>query len=195
MKRILICIVCSLLYITSFAQIARQGDKYTDVPLFEGKVTFIKEVPAKANLSAEGNYTIMKDWAGVNFGKDPFVSSIRYGYQKRDFIAKSRIELLLPPDSNGVREKMVMRYRVNGFLFKDKCVLEITDISYLYENSGKNSLLSRIIRAEDFITEDAIKVNDSFQELKTNTRKSTLYFLNELVADFEDKFKEEQKTE
>lgn len=195
MKRIWICIVCSLLSITSFAQIAKQGDKYTTVPLFEGKVTFIKEVPAKANLSIEGNYTIMKDWAGINFGKDPFISSIRYGYQKHDFIAKSRIELLLPPDSKGIREKMIMRYRVNGFLFKDKCVLEITDISYLYENSGKGNLLSRIIRAEDFITDEALKVNDGFQELKSNTRKSTLYFLNELVTDFEEKFKDDQKAE
>ena len=82
-----------------------------------------------------------------------------------------------------------MRYRVNGFLFQDKCVLEITDISYLYENSGKGNLLTRIIRAEDFITNDAIKASDGFQELKVNTSKSTLYFLNELNEDFENIYK------
>lgn len=189
MKKFLIYIVCSLISVTCFAQVIKQGQKFTSIPVFEGKVTFIKEIPAKPNLSIEDNYKILKDWAGTKYGKDPFISSIRYGYQNHEFIAKSRIELLLPADSKGVREKMIMRYRVNGFLFQDKCVLEITDISYLYENSGKGNLLTRIIRAEDFITNDAIKASDGFQELKVNTSKSTLYFLNELNEDFENIYK------
>jgi hypothetical protein len=83
---------------------------------------------------------------------------------------------------------MIMRYRINGFLFKDKCVLEITEISYLYENSKKNKLLPRVMRAEDFITDKAIATEDELQEYKTNTQKSTLYFLNELSESFETQF-------
>lgn len=191
MKKFLICIICGLFSITSFAQIVKQGEKFTTVPLFDGKVTFIKEIPAKSQLSVEENYKILKDWAGITYGKAPLVSSIKYGYQKHEFIAKSKIELLLPEDSKGVRETIIMRYRVNGFLFQDKCVLEITDVSYLYENSGNNKLLSRIIRAEDFITDDALKANDGFTELKNNTRRSTLYFFDELAANFEEQFKNE----
>lgn len=189
MKKFLICIICGLFSITSFAQIVKQGEKFTTVPLFDGKVTFIKEIPAKSQLSVEENYKILKDWAGITYGKAPLVSSIKYGYQKHEFIAKSKIELLLPEDSKGVRETIIMRYRVNGFLFQDKCVLEITDVSYLYENSGNNKLLSRIIRAEDFITDEALKANDGFTELKNNTRRSTLYFFDELAATFEEQFK------
>jgi hypothetical protein len=99
--------------------------------------------------------------------------------------------LILAHDSIGVREKMIMRYRLNGFLIRDKCVLEISDISYLYEDAGNGNLLSRVIKAEDFITDKALKANDSFHELKVNTRKSTLYFLNELITDFEEKYRVE----
>ncbi|MDR3059347.1 MAG: hypothetical protein LBU84_14570 [Prevotella sp.] len=187
MKKILLYITCSLLSITCFSQVVKQGEQFTKVPVLEEKVIFMKEIPLKSGLSAEDNYKLLKEWAGINYGKDPFISSIRYNLDNKEFIAKSRIELLLPANSKGEREKMIMRYRVNGFIFQDKCVLEIIDISYLYENSGKGNLLSRVIRAEDFITDKALEDNNHL-EIKTNTRKSTLYFLNELGANFENKF-------
>ncbi len=81
-----------------------------------------------------------------------------------------------------------MRYRVNGFIFQSKCVLEITEISYLYENSRNNKLLPRVIRGEDFITDKALEITDEVQEFRINTRKSTLFFLDELAKDFENKF-------
>ncbi|NDV93683.1 DUF4468 domain-containing protein [Dysgonomonas sp. 521] len=190
MKKILICIICSLLSIPSFAQIVKQGEKFKTVPLYEGKVTFIKEIPIKPHLSIDDNYKILKSWAGTHYGKDPFVSTISYRNKKHRFVAKSRIELLLPPNSKGVRERMSMRYRIKGLFYQNKCILEITDITYVYE-SGQNSLLSRTtIMAEDFITKDALSPNDGFIELKTNTRKSTLYFFNELAANLEDQFRD-----
>ena len=44
------------------------------------------------------------------------------------------------------------------------------------------------MRAEDFITDKAISTEDELQEYKINTRKSTLYFLDELSKSFETKF-------
>lgn len=188
MKRVLLCIVCSMFYIASFAQIVKLGERFTKVPVVEDKVTFLKEIPGKKGLSIEENYKLLKDWAVPHYARDPFISSIRYDLKNHEFIAKSKIELLLPVNSQGVREKMIMRYRINGFIFQDKCVLEVTEISYLYENAKKNTLLSRVMKAEEFITDDAILVRDELQEFRANTRKSTLYFLDELTKDLEAKF-------
>jgi hypothetical protein len=187
MKKIILYVICSLFSITSFAQIVKKGEQFTKVPVIDKKVIFIKEIPYIPNLSEDDSFKLLKEWAAANYGKDPFVSSIRYEMNKKKFIAKSRIELILPANSKDERETMVMRYRINGFIVQGKCVLEITDISYLYEDSGKGSLLSHIIHAEDFITDKALESTD-FLELKTNTHKSTLFFLNELGASFESKF-------
>lgn len=188
MNKLLLYIVCSLFTIPSFAQIVRLGEKFTAVSVIEDKVVFIKEIPLKRTYSTDAYYRLLKNWAITNYGKDPFISSVRHDPNNNEFIAKSRIELLLPANSKGVREKMVMRYRISGSVSNDKCVLEITDISYLYENLAKDKLLPRVIRAEEFITDKAVSVKDNLQEFKINTRKSTLFFLDELCRDFESKF-------
>jgi hypothetical protein len=188
MKKIVLYALCSLFPVFSLAQIVKLGERFTTVPVIEEKVTFLKEIPMKSDASASANYKLLREWAAANYGRDPFISSVRYDAAKNEFIAKSRVELLLPPNSKGVREKMVMRYRINGFLFRDKCVLEITEISYLYGDSGRNKLLPKVIRAEDFITDKAITTADQLQEYRVNTRKSTLYFLEELSKSFEEKF-------
>lgn len=188
MRKYFLFILGFVLSVNSFSQVAKQGEKFGSVPLIEEKVTFLKEVSLVGSMSADGNYSLLKDWAIENYGKDPFLSSVRHDTKNKEFIAKSRIELLLPPNAKGVREKMVMRYRINGFIFQDKCILEITDISYLYEDSSKNKLLPRIIRAEEFITDSAINIDDEIKEYRENTRKSTLFFLNELGDSFEQHF-------
>ncbi|NDV77646.1 hypothetical protein [Dysgonomonas sp. 511] len=171
-----------------FSQVVRQGEKFTEVPVVNGKILFLKEIPAKKDVSMSANYKTLKSWAVDRYGKDPFNSSIRYEGKNSEFIAKSRIELLLPHNEKGIREKMTMRYRINGFIFYDKCVFEVTDISYMYENSSKDKSLPKIIKGEDFITDEAINMNSEHTEIKTNTRKSTLFFLDELSKSFEEKF-------
>jgi hypothetical protein len=188
MKKYLVLIVFMLLFTASYAQVVKQGQKFEDVAVVNGKVVFLKEIPLKKNFSKDFNFKLLKDWARKNYGKDPFISSVRYDEKNYEIIAKSRIELLLPANSKGVREKMTMRYRVNGFLFQDKCVLEITDISYMYQNTSGEDKLPRVIRAEEFITNTIIDANGDFQELKLNTRKSTLFFINELANEFTEVF-------
>lgn len=188
MTRLTLYIICSLISLSSFAQVVRQGETFVDVSEVQGKVVFLKEIPAKKGISADASFNILKDWAKDNYGSDPFISSVRYDNRNKEIIAKSRIELVLPANSVGVREKMIMRYRINAFLFENKCVLEITDISYLYQNTRGDKTLPKVIRAETFITDKALKTSDDLHELRTNTRKSTLYFLNELAKTFEKQF-------
>lgn len=167
-------------------QIVRDGGMFTTVSVVGGKVVFLKEIQTNRKFSEKASYQRMVDWAKETYGRDPFISSIRYDSKKNEFIAKSKVELLLPPNSDGKREKMIMRYRINGFLVDSKCVLEITDISYLYENTKYNNLdLPKVIRAEAFITDKEVATQNGLGEIKANTRKSTIYFVNELTSGFE----------
>ncbi|MDU1890561.1 MAG: DUF4468 domain-containing protein [Dysgonomonas sp.] len=181
-------VICSLLSVKGFAQVVKQGEKFAGVHVIQDKVTFLKEVSLPKNVTLDSNYKTLKTWATNNYGKDLFVSSVHHDPKNHEFTAKSRVELLLPENSTGHRIKMVMRYRINGFIHNDKCVFEITDISYLCENHKKNNLLSKTVRAEEFITDYAMESDDGLHEIKNNTRMSTLYFLDELGRDFESKF-------
>lgn len=187
MKRNLFILFLIILTGSLSAQITRQNELFKEVPILNNKVAFVKEVKFNNGKTAEENYAILREWAKVNYGKDPFISSVRYDARKNEIIAKSRVELVLPENSLGVREKMVMRFRVDGFIFDDKCVLEITDLTYLHENA-KNKNLPKVIRAENFITDYMIEEENSLKELRINARKSTLYFLNSLGKDFEEQF-------
>lgn len=188
MNRLFLSIVFSFLSTLCFAQVVRQGEVFTDVFIVDDKVAFIKEIPLVANTTLEANFKVLNEWAKVNYGKDPFVSSVRSDSKKKEIISRSRVELLLPVNSGGIREKIIMRYRVNGFLYQDKCVLEITDIAYLYENQDKAKQLPKVIRAEEFIINDALLIKDDLQEFRINTRKSTLFFLNDLAKNLETHF-------
>lgn len=169
------------------AQIVKLNEEVTEVHVIDNKVTFIKEIPRPAGNNQDQCFRMMKDWAIRNYGKDPFISSVRTDAKTGEIIAKSRIELLLPEDSKQVRERFVMRYRVNGYVLENYCVLEVTDISFLYQGVKKEGAkaLPKVIRAEAFITNDMIEENSELQEIRRNVRKSTLYFVNELYAEFE----------
>lgn len=184
MKKYLISIILILSFSNIYAQIVKQGERFENIYVVDGKVVFLKEVPLKKNYSKDFNYSLLKDWAKKNYGKDAFISSVRYDNKNLEIIAKSRIELLLPANAKGVREKMTMRYRINGFIFQDKCVLEVREISYIYQNPDGSDRLPKVIRAEDFISNNVIDAVGDHQELKLNTRKSTLYFVNGLADDF-----------
>lgn len=186
MKKLLFIIITALFSISATSQITRQNELFKNITFINNKIAFVKEVTVDEEAPKK-NYNILKEWAKKSYGKDPFISSVRYDDKKNEILANSRIELILPENRFGVREKMVMRYRINGFLINDKCVLEITDLSFLYENS-KDKKLPRVIRAEDFISAQSIAIDDDLKELRVNTKKSTLYFLNALGKEFEELF-------
>lgn len=190
MNKLIATIIGLLLTINLSAQIVYLNEDATKVSVVEGKVVFLKEIPAPEGNTREANYKLLKDWAIKNYGKDPFISSVRVDPRAKEIIAKSRIELVLPEGSNNEREKFVMRYRVNGYILDNRCVLEVTDISFLYQGvkEQRSKSMPKVIRAELFITDDAIRKEDELKEIRDNTRKSTLYFINRLNKDFERAF-------
>lgn len=186
MKKLTLLIIALAYTLVSWAQVTRQDENFKTIPVIKNKIVFLKEVKLQ-EITPEEGYTKLKEWARENYGRDPFISSVRYDDDKSEIVAKSRIELVLPENSQRIREKVVMRFRVDGFIFEDKCVLEISELSFLHD-TAKDKNLPRFIRAEDFITDDNIAIEDDLQELKINLRKSTLYFLNTLGKDFEECF-------
>lgn len=183
MKHIILTIIGLLSVALASAQIAKDGELFTDVKTVDGNVVFIKEINLPDRDSS--TFSKLREWAKENFGKDPFVSSVRYDAKNMEIIAKSRIELLLPPDSKNVKEKVVMRYRLNAFIFQNKCVLEVKSISYMLDASKKALVKQTVQKAEDMIVDSVIKTDDPLFELKKNTQKSTIYFLNELALGLE----------
>lgn len=189
MRKIAILFIFLCATIALSAQIIGLNQEVVNVSLVEGKVAFVKEVPLPSGLSKSQAFEKIDRWATDNYGRDPFVSSVRSDKDNYEVVAKSRIELLLPVDSKGVRERFVMRYRINSFVTEDdKCILEIVDIALLYQaNKGdvKGKKIPRLLRAENFISDQYINIDDELSELRLNTKKSTLFFVNQLFKNFE----------
>lgn len=173
-KTIVLIISVSLLTAKAYSQNLLQNEKFSYVTTFEGKVIFLKEIPLK-NSDQDNSYLHLKEWCKKNYASDPLISNIRYDNTNREVVMKSKIELLLPPNVKNVREKVMMTYHFNTFIFGSKCILEIKDISYVLPREKKG------VKAEFLVTDRALSVKDDKQEIRTNIKKSTLYFLNDLA--------------
>lgn len=174
LKTIVLIISASLFGTNLYAQDLLQNDKFSYVRTFEGKVIFLKEIPLKY-INQTNAYLQLKEWCKINYASDPLISNIRYDNANKEIVIKSKIELLLPPNSKNVRDKATMTYHFNAFILDDKCILEIKDISYVLPNERKG------VKAEYLITDRALSIKDEKQEIKSNIKKGTLYFLNELA--------------
>jgi len=176
---LLLLLVC--LPTLAFAQITKSGESFTGVFRVNNKVVFIKEIDIKESTPDKA-YLILKEWTKLNFAKDVFNSSTNYEDDKKKVTARSRIELLLPEKQDGLREKMIMKYRLDAFIEDNKCIVEITKISFTNNKKENNNTLPKKISAEDLISDWAISLNDINSETRLNTKKSTLYYLNELIS-------------
>ena len=116
------------------------------------------------------------------------MSGIRFNEKERSITVSSKVELLLPENSEGVREKTMMNYRFDASITNAGCVLMIRDVTYQNVQEKGRSFFPKTSSAEDMITDSAINSNSSDNELKTNLRKGTLYFLNELYNDLKKEF-------
>jgi hypothetical protein len=177
MKRVLFFITIFISFWAN-AQVPLFVEPFKNVPLENGKVVFRRELKLNS-ANEEANFEALRVWARDNYGKDPFISSVRYDRKNMLITAKSRIELLLPLNSKNIREKIVMRYRIDVNLVGKQCTVVFREISFLYENPMKTTILPKISKAEAIISDQAITIQDEREELRANIRKSTLYFINQ----------------
>lgn len=184
LESITVCFVFffTLLSGSSFAQVLAQNEKFTYAPLFKNQVVLVREIPLN-NSDPEKSFHKVKEWGKERYASSPLISNIRYDNTNKEIIVKSKIELLLPENNDKVREKVVMTYHLNTFIFNDKCVFEVKGITYKLHN------VKRSVKAEDIITQSALEVSGPQQELRVNIQKSTLFFLNELADSLDNALK------
>lgn len=161
------------------AQVIKNDNIFSEVFVINNDVAFIKEVDIVGKTD-ETSYLSIKEWANLYYAKDIFNSSFNFRDQERKGTIKSRVELLLPENSSGERDKIIMRYRLNISVKDHKCIMEFVDISFINPEKEKNNTLPQKIKAKDLITDEAIAINDSDQKTRNDIRKSVLYYLNEL---------------
>ncbi len=165
-----------------------QNDKFRDVVMFNGQVVFLKEISLKNKNTAQ-NFLDLKKWAQTNYGNDPIVSSLMIKGKDKKIYCASKIELLLPANKQNIRERVVMSYKLDIFILEDKCVMEIKDIYYSFQNPGSTSSVKTTFNAEQMISDTALTLDDNLKELRQNTRITTLFFLNQLAGNLKNNFK------
>ncbi len=156
---------------------------FSGVPEVNGKVVFQQFIHTHQGLSEDQSYSLLYKWGKDNYAGNPLLSGIRFNEKERSITVSSKVELLLPENSEGVREKTMMNYRFDATITNAGCVLMIRDITYQNVQEKGRSFFPKTSSAEDMITDSAINSNSSDNELNTNLRKGTLYFLNELYND------------
>ncbi len=183
MKRILL-IIGLVLAITTSAQAQTENENvFSSVPEVNGKVVFQQFIHADKGLTEDQSYALLYKWGKDNYAGNPLLSGIRFNEKDKSISVSSKVELLLPANSKEVREKMMMNYRFDATITNSGCVLVIRDVTYQNVREKGKSFFPKSTSAEEMITDNALNVESSEKELKTNLRKGTLYFLNELYND------------
>ncbi len=185
MRKILITMT---LLLTILLQ-ANSQSIFTTVPVVNGKVVFQQFVHIDKSLSVDQRYSLLYKWGKDNYTGNPLLAGIRFDDKSKSITVSSKVELLLPQNSDGVREKVIMNYRFDASISGAGLTLVVRDINYQNAQSKSSSLFPKTFTAEDTISPNAItSASASEKEFRVNTQKSTLYFLNELYDDLSNVF-------
>lgn len=171
----IVCIILSYCFVTNVqAQTLLQNNGFQEVTVFQGKIVFLREIPLTGD-SQQTSFLRLKNWCKENYARDPLISNIRYDNNNKEVVIKSKIELLLVPNNQNIREKVTMTYHLNTFIINNRCVFEFKDISYTYPNNRKK------INAELVITDQGLISKNKDHVINAKIKQSTLYFFNELT--------------
>ena len=182
MKRILLIVGLVLTVIIAGSAQNQDENVFSTVPEVNGKVVFQQFIHTHQGLSEDQIYSLLYKWGKDNYAGNPLLSGIRFNEKDKSITVSSKVELLLPENSDGERLKKMMNYRFDASITNAGCVLIIRDVTY--QDGDKNkSFFPKLSSAEEMITVNAINSNSNDKELKENLRKGTLYFLNELYND------------
>ena len=182
MKRILL--IVGLVFTVIIGANAQTQDEnvFSTVPEVNGKVVFQQFIHTHQGLSEDQSYSLLYKWGKDNYAGNPLLSGIRFNEKEKSITVSSKVELLLPQNSDGERLKKMMNYRFDASITNAGCVLIIRDVTYQDSDKSK-SFFPKLSSAEEMITDSAINSNSKDKELKENLRKGTLYFFNELYND------------
>ena len=182
MKRILFIIGLAFTFIIGGSAQTEDEKVFASVPEVNGKVVFQQFIHTHDGLSTDQSYALLYKWGKDNYAGNPLLSGIRFNEKEKSITVSSKVELLLPENSDGIREKKMMNYRFDASITNAGCVLIIRDVAYQDAQKTK-TFFPKLSSAEEMITDSAINSNSGDIEFKSNLRKSTLFFLNELYND------------
>jgi len=178
--------ICFILVAQSslFAQQIMQNKGFTYVPAVNNQAILIREIPLKDVSVAAQSYNKLKSWIKKNFTTDLINSSIVYYNDDQAVLVKSKVDLLLPLlNEKNISEKSVMNYHLYTFIDNGKCIIQFSNIEYKIENAIP--VIKKKVRAENFVTNDALQINDVYKKERQETQKGTLYYFNELASTLE----------
>jgi hypothetical protein len=161
-----------------------QNGGFTAVPVYEGQVVLMREITLKyVSDATDVFYTRLKQWVKDNYSGDIF-STITYYDKDASVVVKSKVELLLPlMNEQNIGEKAVMSFHLYAFTKRGICTVQFSNIGYRLKETIPP--LSKKLKAEEFITDEAIRINDWYSKERATVRKSTLYYFNELTKKLE----------
>lgn len=158
------------------------GPAFSKVPVVNGKVVFQQFIHTDKELTADQKYALLHKWGKDNYTGDPMLSGIRFNDKDQSITVSSKAEFSLPANSKGVREKMLMNYRFDVSITNGGCLLVVRDITYQNVQNNSGSFFPKTYSAEEMITDAAVSsASGETKELRSNTQKSTVTFLNKLV--------------
>jgi len=182
MKRRKTLILSLLLAFVGFSGVNGQTDAaFSSVPVVNGKVIFQQFIPNTDGANAAQQYTRLQQWGKNRFQGKPLLSGIRFDDKGRSVTISAGEELRLPANAGG--GNVTMRYRFDTSVTNAGYTLVIRDITYQSEQPGSTSVFPKTYSAEQMITDQAVSAAGEEKELKNNTRKATLAFLNTLYEE------------
>lgn len=187
-KVFLMPILLSLFFVLGLNAQSHLEQVFTAVSVVNGKVVFQQFVHVDNSFSADQKYALLYKWGKDNYAGNPLLSGIRFDDKGKTITVSSKVELLLPENTQGVRLKMLMNYKLDASITNAGCMLSVRDITYQNVQERGKSFFPKAFSAEEWITDSAVSAASDTKELKQNTRKSTLYFLNELYGELNNVF-------
>jgi hypothetical protein len=161
-----------------------QKGRLKKIPIYNNKVVLIAEIPLKKIYSESQNYNKLKKWVKETYTTDIIHTSINYDNAEERVSIKSKVELLLPLlNTRNEGTKSVMSYELNTIILHGKCVFEVSNISYKIQKATPE--IKNRISAREFITASALDIQDDYTQVRNETQKGTLYFLNNLIESLE----------
>jgi hypothetical protein len=175
-------LILSLLIVSLFSMEGQTDARFSTVPVVNGKVVFEQFILADQGQTADQKYALLQKWGKNTFTGNPLLSGIRFDDKARTVTVSSKAELKLPANKAGVSEKIMMNYRFDASVTHAGCMLVVRDITYQTEQTGGSSFFPKVYTAEQMITDQAVSAASEESELRNNTRKETITFLNNLYA-------------
>lgn len=183
MKRILFIIGLVFTFMIGANAQTQNENVFSSVPEVNGKVVFQQFIHTHKGLSEDQSYSLLYKWGKDNYAGNPLLSGIRFNEKEKSITVSSKVELLLPKNSEGERKKAMMNYRFDATITNAGCVLIIRDVTYQNVQEKGKSFFPKTSSAEEMITDSSLNSDANEKEFKENLRKGTLYFLNELFND------------